>query len=182
MRRRTQQVAAEKKHTFWDMFTLVENGKIKSTFLLYAFALSFVFLAAYGLSFVLLIDPIEHLFAGVSPLLAGVLECILPSVLGTAICLLCQRAARNKALAPAAFAFLVFAFLVLGGLTLCVLEIGEYGFFFTLFIQLAVVPLTMGAGATCYVWRRYVKEMREMMEKAEKPKMRQSFYCREGEK
>jgi len=173
-------VAAEKKRTFWDMFTLVENGKIKSTFLLYAFALSFVFLAAYGISFVLLIDPIEHLFAGVSPLLAGVLECILPSVLGTAICLLCQKASRNKALAPAAFAFIAAVFFALGGLTLSVLEEGEYAFFFTLFVQLAIVPLAMGAGATCYVWRRHVKEMREMMERAAKPK-RQRIY-REEEK
>ena len=174
-------MAAEKKHTFWDMFTLVENGKIKSTFLLYAFALSFVFLAAYGLAFVLLIDPIEHMFSGVSPLLAGALECLIPSALGTMICLLCQKAARNKALAPAAFCFLAVAFLAFGGLTLSVLESGEYAFFFTLFIQLAVVPVAMGGGATCYVWRRQVKEMREMMERAAKPKNRQSFRFREGE-
>ena len=173
-------MAAEKKRTFWDMFTLVENGKIKSTFLLYAFALSFVFLAAYGLAFALLIDPIEHLFAGVSPALAGALECLVPSVLGTAVCLACQRISRNKALAPAAFCFLAIAFLAFGGLTLSVLETGEYGFFYMLFLQIALVPLLMGGGATCYVWRRQVKEMREMMEKAAKPR-RQNIY-REEEK
>ena len=168
-------MAAEKKRTFWDMFTLVENGKIKSTFLLYAFALSFVFLAAYGLAFVLLIDPIEHLFAGISPALAGALECLVPSALGTAICLLCQKAARNKALAPAAFGFLAVAFLAFGGLTLSALEAGEYVFFYTLFLQIALVPLLMGGGATCYVWRRQVKEMRAMMEKAAKPKRRKIY-------
>lgn len=180
MRRRTQQVAAEKKRTFWNMFTLVENGKIKSTFLLYAFALSFVFLAAYGLAFALLIDPIEHLFAGISPALAGVLECLVPSVLGTAVCLACQRISRNKALAPAAFCFLAIAFLAVGGLILSALETGEYGFFCTLFLQIALVPLLMGGGATCYVWRRQVKEMREMMERAAKPNRRKIY--REEEK
>lgn len=167
-------MAAEKKRTFWDMFTLVENGKIKSTFLLYAFALSFVFLAAYGLAFVLLIDPIEHLFSGASPLIAGVLECLIPSVVGTAVSLLCQKAARNKALAPAAFAFLAFAFLALGVLVFFALEPGEYRFFFMLFIQLVVVPLAIGGGATGYIWHRHVRKMREMMEKTEKSKKRKN--------
>lgn len=166
MRRRKQQVAAEKKRTFWDMFTLVENGKIKSTFLLYAFALSFVFLAAYGIAFVLLIDPIEHLFSGVSPLLAGVLECLIPALAGTGLCLLCQKAARNKALAPAAFVFLAVAAVALGALTLSVLEDGEYGFFFTLFIQIAVVPIAMGGGATGCVWYRGKKEMEQIKQAA----------------
>ena len=166
MRRRKQQVAAEKKRTFWDMFTLVENGKIKSTFLLYAFALSFVFLAAYGIAFFLLIDPIEHLFAGISPAIAGALECLVPSILGTAVCLLCQKAARNKALAPAAFGFLAVAFLTFGGLMLTELETGEYGFFFTLFVQIAVVPFAMGGGATGYVWYRGKKEMEQMKQAA----------------
>lgn len=166
MRRRKQQVAAEKKRTFWDMFTLVENGKIKSTFLLYAFALSFVFLAAYGIAFVLLIDPIEHLFSGVSPLMAGALECLIPSLAGTGVCLLCQRAARNKAIAPAAFVFLAVAALALGTLTLSVLEAGEYGFFFALFVQIAVVPIAMGGGATGCVWYRGKKEMDQMKREA----------------
>lgn len=166
MRRRKTSVAAEKKRTFWDMFTLVENGKIKSTFLLYAFALSFVFLAAYGVAFVLLIDPIEHLFAGISPALAGALECLIPSVLGTAVCLGCQRISRNKALAPAAFGFLAVAFLAVGGLILIELEAWEYGFFFTLFVPLAVVPVAMGGGATGYVWYREKKEMERLKAEA----------------
>ena len=159
-------MAAEKKHTFWDMFTLVENGKIKSTFLLYAFALSFVFLAAYGIAFVLLIDPIEHLLVGISPRLAGLLECLIPSLLGTAVCLVCQKVARNKALAPAAFGFLTVVALVLGGFTLAVLEPGEYGFFFLLFVQIAVVPVLMGGGATGYVWYRGRKEMEALKQAA----------------
>lgn len=150
------------------MFTLVEDGKIKNTFLLYAFALSFVFLAAYGLAFFLLIDPIEHLFAGVSPLLAGVLECMIPVAVGTALCLLCQKAARNKALAPAAFVFMGIMFLAVGVLMLAALEPQDYGVFLVLVFQVCVLPLVMGGGCTFVVWRRDAREKRMIREEAER--------------
>ena len=43
-----------------------------------------------------------------------------------------------------------------------------------LFIQLVVVPLAIGGGATGYIWHRHVREMREMMEKTEKSKKRKN--------
>ena len=161
-------MAADRKRSFWDMFTLIEDGKVKNTFLLYAFALSFVFLAAYGLAFALLIDPIEHLFAGVSHLLAGVLECIVPAAAGTALCLLCQKAARNKALAPAAFAFLGITVFVIGALTFAALEPQDYGMFLVMAFQVCIVPLAMGGACTGLVWRRHAKEERMIREDAQR--------------
>lgn len=166
-------MAANRKRSFWDMFTLTENGRIKNTFLLYAFALSFVFLAAYGIAFALLIDPMQRLFAAVSPLLAGVMECLVPAAAGTAVCLLCQKVARNKALAPVAFVFLAVELIAFAILLLAALPPEDYGMAFTLLLQAGVPPLVMGGGCTGYVWRRHAKHTR--MPGKETPERGQDF-------
>lgn len=169
-------MAAEKKRSFWDIFTLVKDGKVKNTFLLYAFALSFVFLAAYGLAFLLLIDPIEHLLINISPVFAGIMEWLLPSIAGTLICLGCQKPARNKALAPAAFVFLDIIIAAMAVMMFVSLEPQDYALFFSLFAQVCLAPLILGGISTTLVWRHHAQRTDYS------PAKEHSFYFRKDEK
>lgn len=146
---------AEKKYSFWDMFTMVENGKLKSTFMMYSFALSFVFLAAYAAAFILLVDPIEAFFAPVSPVLAGVMECILPALAGAVVSVGCQKMARNKWLAPAAYAWLVLYSVAVLVIVLTSFDQADWGLLLSLLGQVIPLPLILGGGWTLLIARKH---------------------------
>ena len=44
--------------SFWSAFQMTENGKVKSTLLLYSFCLCWVYIAVYFIAFAFLLDPI----------------------------------------------------------------------------------------------------------------------------
>ena len=50
--------------SFWSAFQMTENGKVKSTLLLYSFCLCWVFIAIYVAAFFFLLDPLEALVSG----------------------------------------------------------------------------------------------------------------------
>lgn len=148
---------SEKKRSFWDLFTMVENGKLKSTFMLYSFALALLFLAAYGAAFVLLIDPVHSLFAPVSAGLSAVMECLVPALAGSAFAALCQKLARNKRLAPAAYVWLAVATVAIGAFLLCSFDMADWGYILSLILQMAVVPILTGGIWTLLVALRHVR-------------------------
>lgn len=147
----------EKKHSLWDLFTMVENGKLKSTFMLYSFALALLFLAAYGAAFVLLIDPVHNLLSPLSAGLSAVMECLVPALAGAAFAVLCQKLARDKRLAPAAFAWLTAAAVAIAVILLCAFDRADWGYLFSLILQMFVVPVLLGGGWTLWIAVRHLR-------------------------
>lgn len=146
----------EKKRSFWDLFTMVENGKLKSTFMMYSFALSFVFLAAYAAAFILLVDPLHRLFSPAAPWLAGIMECLIPALVGAAFSVLCQKIARNKRLAPAAYVWLALYSLVTVVIVFTAFDRADWGLLTNLLIQVIPLPLVIGGGWTLLICKKHL--------------------------
>lgn len=147
----------EKKRSLWELFSMVENGKPKNTFLLYSFALSFFFLAVYAFAYIALAGPVERMFAGVSMGLAAWMEALLPAAAATVVCALCQLAAKNKRLAAAAFIWLLLYAAVFFIIALFSFEKEDFPLFLNLFLQLTVFPLLLGGGWTFCIAVRSLK-------------------------
>lgn len=145
----------EKKYRFWDMFTMVENGKLKSTFMMYSFALSFVFLAAYAFAFILLVEPLHGLFSPMAPWLAGIMECLIPALAGSIFCVGCQKIARNKRLASAAFLWLALYGAATLVITLTSFERSDWGLLLSLLVQVIPLPLLIGGGWTFLIAKKH---------------------------
>lgn len=134
----------EKKHTFWDLFTMVENGKLKSTFMLYSFALALLFLAVYAAAFVLLVDVVHAFMSPVSPWLSGVMECLIPAFVSAVAAFLCQKLARDKRLAATAYIWLTVALIAIAVILLTSFPLEDWGGLMNLILQMGVVPIALG--------------------------------------
>lgn len=134
----------EKKHSFWELFTMVENGKLKSTFMLYSFALALLFLAVYAAAFVLLVDVVHQFISPVSPWLSGVMECLIPAFVSAVAAFLCQKVARDKRLAAAAYVWLAVALIAIAVILLTSFPPEDWGGVMNLILQMGVVPVGLG--------------------------------------
>ena len=89
--------------SFWSAFQMTENGKVKSTLLLYSFCLCWVFIAVYASSFVLLLDPLDALVSGAPKVVVYLVEALVPALVGTVVCALSWPLYKDKRLMLAAF-------------------------------------------------------------------------------
>lgn len=145
---------------FWSAFQMTENGKVKSTLLLYSFCLCWLFLLVYGLCFALLSAPLDALLLGMGapvPLINAV-EALAPAILGTAICCLVWRLPGDRRLLPAAFLWLA-ALMLACLITLLILMGWEgAGVVFPFFGMFVLAPLALGCGASWFLYYRHWKK------------------------
>ena len=104
---------------FWRTLFLTEDGRPKSTVLLYSFALSFLFLAVYGLVFAFLTRPLALLFkddqstTGIIYLLGypltwkSLVESILLGLIGSAVCCGISLLIKERAIPAGAYIWLL---------------------------------------------------------------------------
>jgi hypothetical protein len=149
--------------SFWGAFQMTENGRVKSTLLLYSFCLCWVFIAVYGASFALLLDPLDAMMAGAPVLAVNLVEALVPSALGTAVCgLSCVLFRGDRRLMPAAYlwvtALLLACFIVL----LCLLHgEGEAQLLVLQFFGMfALPPVLLGGGLSAFLYYRHWKHHR----------------------
>ncbi len=96
-KRKEKRAAREKK--FWRAFLFTEDGKPKSGLGVYTFCMSFVFLALYIVSFMLLLDPLEPLLTRISlPFLSNLIGSLICSLVVLLPCWLIHRFAKDKRL------------------------------------------------------------------------------------
>ncbi len=146
--------------SFWGAFQMTENGKVKSTLLLYSFCLCWVFLAVYGVLDFLLLGPLDMLTAGLPVFAANLIEGLVPSAVGAAICSLTWFLSRTeKRLLPAAYLWL-FLLMLACLITLLIYSSGEQELqllilqFFGMFV---LPPLVLGGGSSIFLYYRYWK-------------------------
>ncbi len=149
-----------KADKFWSMFLFTENGKVKSTLLIYSFSLSILFVMIYLLSYLMLIDPIDAFFLPrVGTKFATFLESVLPAIAGTALCCPIHFAIKEKKLAPAAYLWLLFYSLATGIGLIASLTKLELPTFLGLFSMVALPPLAIGGAASALLYMKYRKKL-----------------------
>ena len=155
--------------SFWSAFQMMENGRVKSTLMLYSFCLCWVFAAVYGAAIALLIGPLHMLMAGSPVFLEYLVTALVPAVLGTAVCCLTWLLPGDKRKLPAAYLWLTLLMLACL-IALLVLLKGEQGAqilalqFFGMFV---LVPLIMGDGMSILLFYRYWKHKPPVKDVAE---------------
>ena len=155
--------------SFWSAFQMMENGRVKSTLMLYSFCLCWVFAAVYGGAIALLIGPLHTLMNGAPVSLENLVTALVPAVLGTAVCGLTWLLPGDKRKLPAAYLWLTLLMLACL-IALLVLMGGEQGAqilalqFFGMFV---LVPLILGDGMSILLFYRYWKHKPPVKDVAE---------------
>lgn len=144
--------------SFWSAFQMTENGKVKSTLLLYSFCLCWVFAAVYCACFALLTRPLDALLSGAPVLAVTVVEALIPAAVGTAVCSLTWFLPSDKRLLPASYLWLTLlaaaclvTLVILMGLESAPLILQFFGMF-------ALAPLALGCGVSVFLYYRHWKK------------------------
>lgn len=151
----------EKADKFWGMFLFTENGKIKSTLIVYSFSLSILFLAVYLLAFMLLIDPLEQLMVNMlaAPVwLTNLVEGLVPALVGTALCCSLFFVFKDKRLVPVAYVWLcLYALILLIGM-LVQLAMQDWSGFLQLYALCIPIPVLLGGVLSYKLYARHRRE------------------------
>lgn len=159
---------------FWGAFQMTENGRVKSTILLYSFCLCWVLLALYGGCFALFNPWLDGLLqeSGSPVWLISLIQALVPSIAGTAAASLVWLLPGDKRLLPAAYIWLTL--LMLACLVALMILMGwEYaGLILQFFGMFVLAPLALGLGTSLLAYYLYWKK-RPPAEKAARPWKRQ---------
>lgn len=144
--------------SFWGAFQMTENGRVKSTLLLYSFCLCWVLLLLYGGCFALLSGPLDAALAGLPVALVNAVEALAPAAAGTAAASLAWLLPGDKRLLPAAYTWLTL--LMLACLIALILMMGweSAGLILQFFGMFVLSPLALGLGASFLMYYRYQKK------------------------
>ena len=146
--------------SFWGAFRMTENGRVKSTLLLYSFCLCWVLLALYGGCYALFNPWLDGLFqgSGLPVWLISLTETLVPSAVGTAAASLAWLLPGDKRLLPAAYLWLTL--LLLASLIALIVMMGweSVGLILQFFGMFVLAPLTLGLGASLLayylIWKK----------------------------
>ncbi len=127
---------------------LTEEGKPKSTTLIYSFSLSLVFVVVLLLLYILLIDPIELGLAKSPTWVRQVLEYLVPGIVGVALCTSLSFAFRKRekmGLVAAAFTWVDILVLLVVVTMMFMVDSSDWATEYGLFMAIAGIPLLVSA-------------------------------------
>lgn len=142
----------KQEHPFLSAFLFTENGKPKSSLMIYTFCLSFVFLAIYALIIFKAIDllsrPLESVLA---PALNNALVSLLSGLIAAGICCVPHFLFRDKRLVFGAHLWL--ALYVLAGGVVLLISAGTVHILLP-FVWMALLPAAIGVALSFLLYRR----------------------------
>nr|WP_325294588.1 hypothetical protein [uncultured Oscillibacter sp.] len=145
---------------FWGAFQMTENGRVKSTILLYSFCLCWVLLALYGGCFALLNPWLDGLLSGsgLPVWLISLVEALVPAAAGTAAASLVWLLPSDKRLLPAGYLWLTL--LMLACLIGLIMLMGweNAGLVLQFFGMFVLAPLALGLGSSLLAYYLYWKK------------------------
>ena len=144
--------------SFWSAFQMMENGRVKSTLMLYSFCLCWVFAAVYGGAIALLIGPLHTLMNGAPVFLENLVTALVPAVLGTAVCGLTWLLPGDKRKLPAAYLWLTLLMLACLIALLILMGWESAGLVLQFFGMFVLAPLVLGLGASFLAYHLYWKK------------------------
>ena len=145
--------AQNRADRFWAAFSLTENGKPKSGFLIYTFSLSFAYLAVYALCYSAGIACLTRPLSALPVWCANLVISLICSLAGAALCCLPHRFFRDKRLVFGAHLWLaLYAAAVLIAM-LILLRGGGLAAFLEAYLWFAAIPVAVGTAASGLLWR-----------------------------
>ena len=146
--------------SFWSAFQMTENGKVKSTLLLYSFCLCWVFIAVYAASFAFLLDPLDALVSGAPGIVAHVVEAVVPALVGAVVCVLPWPIIKDKRIIPASYTwiFLLSMACLIAMLVMMKDEPEARNLFLQFFVQAVPAPILLGGGLSAFLYSCYLKK------------------------
>ena len=134
--------------SFWSAFQMTENGKVKSTMLLYSFCLCWVFIAIYAASFAFLLDPLDALVSGAPGFVVHMVEAVVPALVGAVVCALPWPIIKDKRIIPASYTwiFLLSMACLIAMLVMMKDEPEARNLFLQFFVQAVPAPILLGGG------------------------------------
>lgn len=152
-----------RKHPFWQMFLLTENGKPKSGLLLYTFCLSVVFLGFYVLAFDVVIDTLNRPLSALPAVWGNLLQSLTVGGAGALLSLLLHTLLKDKRLVFGAHLWLA-ALAAAATLALMLFlreEAGAIGAMLVFLLWFVWIPVAVGLGVGYLLFRRdYVPRSR----------------------
>lgn len=147
---------AKREQSFWRTFLFTENGKPKSSLLIYTFCLSFVFLGFYIAAFCLVIDLLAEPLAGLPPFWGNLLQSAAVGAGGAALSALLHLVLPDKRLAFGTHLWLAL-YAVACTVTLAVFLEGDreaIGAMLVFMGWFAAIPVAIGLVVTALLFRR----------------------------
>jgi len=145
---------------FWGAFQMTENGRVKSTILLYSFCLCWVLLAVYGGCFALLNPWLDGLLSGSAlPVwLISLVEALAPAAAGTAAASLVWLLPGDKRLLPAGYLWLTLLMLACLVALIILMGLENTGWVLQFFGMFVLAPLALGVGSSMLLYYQYWKK------------------------
>ena len=144
---------------FWSAFQMTENGKVKSTLLLYSFCLCWVYFAVYAGAFVLLLDPLEAMLSGAPGIVVHVVEALVPAAAGSLVCMLPWPLLKDKRIIPSSYTWMLLlsAACLIAMLVMMKDEPEARLLFLQFFVQAVPAPILLGGGLSAVLYRHHLK-------------------------
>ena len=141
---------------------LTEEGKPKSTLLIYSFSLGLLFLALIMISYWVLVDPLEKAFASSPAWVRNIFEYIVPAIAGCIPCVALSFAFKQRMnMVPAAFAWVFFIAVIAMVTMIFMVDPSDWATEYKLFLAIAGIPMLVsslvGIVASQIVYRRRMK-------------------------
>ena len=157
---------------FWGAFQMTENGRVKSTLLLYSFCLCWVLLALYIGCFALLNPLLDGLQDFLPVTAVSVIEALVPAAAGTAVASLAWLLPGDKRLLPASYIWLTLLMLACLIALIFMMGLGDALFVLQFFGMFVLAPLALGLGSSVLAYTLYWKK-KAPAEKEARPWKRQ---------
>jgi len=143
-----------KADRFWESFLFTENGKPKSSLMIYTFCLSFVFLAVYVVCFLLMISLLTNSLSSLPAFVSNALVGILASAIGVFICCIPHRFMQDKRLVFGAHLWLLL-YAIASLIAMLIMLAGEAtNVLLVFFGWFVAIPLAVSLPVTAYLYRR----------------------------
>ena len=129
---------------FLRVLFLDESGAPKSAVLLYSFLLAILFVLIYLAAYLLLLDPLEQAFSGVSVAARNIIQYLVPAVAGSVPCIALYFAfPKQKQLVPYAFLWMVILLAAIMLFELLLIDWSDAWTEYSLFLAILGIPLAV---------------------------------------
>lgn len=156
---------AKRERSFWKAFLFTENGKPKSSLLIYTFSLSFVFFAVYVGALFLLVDWLNPVVESWPPVAGNLLEAGLSCAIGILVGMVLHELFPDKRLVFGAHIWLAL-YAVAAFITVLLMMKGDAGVadFTAFFCWFFLPPVVLGNLVFYYLFRRDYEPERKPQE------------------
>ena len=149
---------------------LTEEGKPKSTILIYSFSLSLLFIVVFLISYWLLLEPLEMALQKSPVVVRNIVEYTIPAVVGCIPCVALSFAFKERMnMVPAAFTWLCVIDLIMFVTMVFTVDMSDWATEYGLFLAIVGIPMllsaVLGTVASQVVYRRRSKARELRMEK-----------------